>query len=52
MSISAEHLTWQVGKKIIVNDVSLAVSPGETVGITGAKWLRQILPASSSGWPA
>ena len=35
MSISAQNLTWKVGKKIIVNDVSLAVSPGETVGLLG-----------------
>ncbi len=35
MSISAENLTWRVGKKVIVNDVSLAVSSGETVGLLG-----------------
>ncbi|MBT0725570.1 ABC transporter ATP-binding protein [Rosenbergiella sp. S61] len=35
MSISAENVTWKVGKKIIVNDVSLRVNPGETVGLLG-----------------
>ncbi len=32
MSICAEHITWKVGKKVIVNDVSLQVARGETVG--------------------
>lgn len=35
MSITAENITWKVGKKVIVNDVSLAVSRGETVGLLG-----------------
>ena len=35
MSICAENITWKVGKKIIVNDVSLKVSRGETVGLLG-----------------
>lgn len=35
MSISAENVTWKVGKKIIVNDVSLRVNRGETVGLLG-----------------
>lgn len=35
MSISAENITWKVGKKIIVNDVSLNVARGETVGLLG-----------------
>ena len=35
MSICAEHITWKVGKKVIVNDVSLTVSRGETVGLLG-----------------
>lgn len=35
MSITAENITWKVGKKVIVNDVSLAVSPGQTVGLLG-----------------
>ncbi|MDU4093180.1 MAG: ABC transporter ATP-binding protein [Pantoea sp.] len=35
MSISAENVTWKVGKKVIVDDVSLRVSSGETVGLLG-----------------
>ncbi|WP_273973722.1 ATP-binding cassette domain-containing protein, partial [Serratia ureilytica] len=35
MSISADNITWKVGKKVIVNDVSLSVSRGETVGLLG-----------------
>lgn len=35
MSISAEKVTWKVGKKIIVNNVSLNVNRGETVGLLG-----------------
>ena len=35
MSISAENLIWRVGKKTIVNNVSLAVTPGQTVGLLG-----------------
>ena len=35
MSICAENITWKVGKKVIVNDVSLTVSRGETVGLLG-----------------
>ncbi|SFQ96994.1 MULTISPECIES: ABC transporter ATP-binding protein [unclassified Enterobacter] len=35
MSITAENITWKVGKKIIVNNVSLTVSPGQTVGLLG-----------------
>lgn len=35
MSICAENITWKVGKKVIVNDVSLRVSCGETVGLLG-----------------
>ena len=35
MSISAENITWKVGKKIIVNDVSLHVERGQTVGLLG-----------------
>lgn len=34
MSICAENITWKVGKKAIVNDVSLKVSR-ETVGLLG-----------------
>ncbi len=51
MSISAEHLTWQVGKKSSLMTFPGGIA-GRNGGITGAKWLRQILPASSSGWPA
>lgn len=35
MSITAENITWGVGKKTIVNNVSLSVSSGETVGLLG-----------------
>lgn len=35
MSIAAENITWKVGKKVIVNDVSLTVAHGETVGLLG-----------------
>lgn len=35
MSISAENLIWKAGKKTIVNNVSLRVAPGETVGLLG-----------------
>lgn len=35
MSITAENITWKVGKKVIVDNVSLAVSPGQTVGLLG-----------------
>ncbi|RPH23644.1 ABC transporter ATP-binding protein [Buttiauxella warmboldiae] len=35
MSITAENITWKVGKKVIVNDVSLNISRGETVGLLG-----------------
>ncbi|HCI6857695.1 TPA: ABC transporter ATP-binding protein [Klebsiella quasipneumoniae subsp. similipneumoniae] len=35
MSICAENITWKAGKKIIVNNVSLRVSRGETVGLLG-----------------
>lgn len=32
MSICAENITWKVGKKVIVNDVSLKVSRGKPLG--------------------
>ncbi|AVF34005.1 ABC transporter ATP-binding protein [Rahnella sikkimica] len=35
MSIAAENITWRVGKKTIVNDVSLSATRGETVGLLG-----------------
>ncbi|ATG02220.1 ABC transporter [Lelliottia amnigena] len=35
MSITAENITWKVGKKVIVNNVSLRVSRGQTVGLLG-----------------
>ncbi len=35
MSITAESITWKVGKKVIVDNVSLAVSQGQTVGLLG-----------------
>jgi len=35
MSITAANITWKVGKKVIVDNVSLAVSQGQTVGLLG-----------------
>ena len=35
MSIAAENITWRVGQKTIVNNVSLSVANGETVGLLG-----------------
>ncbi|CAI1606950.1 ABC transporter ATP-binding protein [Serratia proteamaculans] len=35
MSIAAENIIWKVGNKTIVNNVSLSVSTGETVGLIG-----------------
>lgn len=35
MSICAENITWKTGKKVIVNNVSLRVPRGETVGLLG-----------------
>ena len=35
MSITSENITWKVGKKVIVNNVSLTVSRGQTVGLLG-----------------
>ena len=35
MSITAENITWKVAKKVIVDNVSLAVSQGQTVGLLG-----------------
>ncbi len=35
MSICAENITRKAGKKVIVNNVSLRVPRGETVGLLG-----------------
>ncbi|MDT0681998.1 ABC transporter ATP-binding protein [Roseicyclus sp. F158] len=35
MSVVAEHLSWGVGRKTIVSDVSISAAPGETVGLVG-----------------
>ena len=35
MSVVAKNLTWGVRRKTIVSDVSLMVSPGETLGLIG-----------------
>ncbi|HDX4051301.1 TPA: ABC transporter ATP-binding protein [Enterobacter soli] len=35
MSITAENIIWKVGNKVIVNDVSLNIARGETVGLLG-----------------
>ncbi len=42
MSICAENITWKVGKKAIVNDVSLKVSGGNRRP-AGPKRLRKIV---------
>lgn len=35
MSIAAENVRWKAGKKVIIDDVSLTVARGETVGLLG-----------------
>jgi len=35
MSITAENITWKIAKKTIVNNVSLSVARGQTVGLLG-----------------
>ncbi|WP_075180404.1 ABC transporter ATP-binding protein [Pantoea sp. 1.19] len=35
MTLHAEHLSWRVGSKVIVDDVSLRVAAGSTVGLLG-----------------
>lgn len=35
MSVSAEGVTWKIGKRAIVDDVSIDVRPGETLGLLG-----------------
>lgn len=35
MSISARNISWRIGKKLIVDDVSLNVSQGQTLGLLG-----------------
>lgn len=35
MSLAAEGLTWKIGSRAIVDDVSLEVCPGETLGLLG-----------------
>jgi len=35
MSIVAENITWKIGKKVIVDDVSFSVEPGQLVGLIG-----------------
>lgn len=35
MSIRAENLSWRAGKKLIVNNVSLDVKSGQTLGLLG-----------------
>jgi len=35
MTISAKNIVWRIGKKVIVDDVSLEVAQGETLGLLG-----------------
>ncbi|UCB33414.1 ABC transporter ATP-binding protein (plasmid) [Duffyella gerundensis] len=35
MSISARNISWRIGKKLIVDEVSLSVSQGQTLGLLG-----------------
>lgn len=35
MSISSENICWRVGKKVIVDDVTLSVAQGQTLGLLG-----------------
>ncbi|MDU6409375.1 MAG: ABC transporter ATP-binding protein [Yersiniaceae bacterium] len=35
MTLSAKNITWRIGKKVIVDDVSLEVAQGETLGLLG-----------------
>lgn len=35
MSVAAENITWKIGSRAIVDDVSLHVHPGETLGLLG-----------------
>lgn len=35
MSIHAENITWRVGKKVIVDNVSLCAEEGQTLGLLG-----------------
>jgi len=35
VSISARNISWRIGKKLIVDDVSLNVSQGQTLGLLG-----------------
>lgn len=35
MSITADKLTWKIGKKTILDDVSLAAEPGKMLGLLG-----------------
>lgn len=35
MSVSAQGVTWKIGRRAIVDDVSIDVRPGETLGLLG-----------------
>ncbi|GAB3447451.1 ABC transporter ATP-binding protein [Actinophytocola sediminis] len=35
MRITAEHLTWRAAGRPIINDIGLAIDPGQTVGLIG-----------------
>lgn len=35
MSLAAERITWKIGSRAIVDDVSFEVRPGETLGLLG-----------------
>ena len=35
MTIRAENLSWSIGRTLIVDDVSLAIEPGQVMGLLG-----------------
>ncbi|MFD2842514.1 hypothetical protein [Paracoccus cavernae] len=35
MTIAAENLSWKIGQKIIVDDVTISAVPGKMLGLLG-----------------